>query len=113
MRKIITFVLILGVLTTISSAIAQSGGGPLWVSGEVASIYEDQDGALISLKLADGETYNISATNDQLKGIHVGDHITVEIFKGWAELIERGMHNRDQSRNRIRKRADHSGLLDI
>jgi len=90
MRKIITFVLVLGVLTTISTAIAQSGSGPLWVSGEVASIYEDQDGALISLKLDDGETYNISATNDQLKGIQVGDYVTVEIFKGWAELIEKG-----------------------
>ncbi len=70
-------------------AFAQSGDAPLWVSGEVASIFEDQSGGLISLKLADGERYNISVTRDQLKELQVGDNITVEIYRGWAELIEK------------------------
>ena len=90
MRKVITFFLLLGVLLSVNPAFSQSGDAPLWVSGKIASIYEDQDGALISLELADGQSYNISATTEQLKDIKVGDNVTVEIYKGWAELIEKG-----------------------
>ncbi len=87
MRKISSIALI--IFTVAGFAMAQSGDAPLWVSGEVASIFEDQSGGLISLKLADGERYNISVTRDQLKEIQVGDNITVEIYRGWAELIEK------------------------
>ena len=90
MRHVSTIALIIGLCFLTNLSMAQSGDAPLWVSGQVAAIYEDQDGALINLKLADGETYNISATRDQLKGIQIGDNITVEIYKGWAELIEKG-----------------------
>ncbi len=72
-----------------SFALAQSVDTPLWVSGEVASIFEDRNGGLISLELADGLAYNISTTRDQLKGLKVGDNITVKIYKGRAELIEK------------------------
>ncbi|GJM16948.1 MAG: hypothetical protein DHS20C13_22750 [Thermodesulfobacteriota bacterium] len=90
MRRILTLAFILGVFISFNSALAQSGDGPLWVSGEVASIFEDQDGAIFSLKLASGENYNISVTNELLEDIKVGDYVTVEISKGWAELIEKG-----------------------
>jgi len=105
MRKVIVFFLLFGIFTAISYVMAQSGDAPLWVSGEVASIYEDQDGALISLKLADGEAYNISATTDQLEGIKVGDNITVEIYKGWAELIEKGEVKPETALNSEKKKS--------
>ena len=89
MRKIITIAFVIGIFSLATSAFAQSGEAPLWVSGEVASIFEDRDGALISLELADGQTYNISTTREQLKDLNIGDNITVEVYKGWAELIEK------------------------
>ena len=70
-------------------ALAQSGGVPEWISGEVSSIYEDEDGAVMSLEMADGEPYNVSVDKDMIKSISVGDVVTVQIYKGWAELIER------------------------
>ena len=90
MKRILTLAFILGVLISFNSALAQSGDGTLWVSGEVASIFEDQDGAIFSLKLDNGENYNISATSELLEDVKVGDYVTVEISKGWAELIEKG-----------------------
>jgi len=90
MKRILTLAFILSVLISFNSAIAQSGDGPLWVSGEVTSIFEDRDGAIFSLKLASGEDYNISASGELLEDIKVGDYVTVEINKGWAELIEKG-----------------------
>lgn len=72
-----------------SIAFAQSGSAPEWITGKVSSIYEDKDGALISLEMADGEPYNVSVTADMLKGLSVGDVVTVQIYKGWAEMIEK------------------------
>ncbi len=89
MRKQATIALVLGFFVMSSFALAQSGDAPLWVSGEVTSIFEDQGGGLISLKLANGENYNISTTREQLKDLQIGDNITVEVYRGWAELIEK------------------------
>ena len=69
-------------------ALAQSGSATMWVTGKVASIYEDMDGAVMSLEMADGEPYNVSVTREMLKDVSVGDVVTVEIYKGWAEMIE-------------------------
>ena len=90
MKRLFIIALILGAVISINSATAQSGDGPIWVSGEVSSIFEDQDGAIFSLKMANGENYNISATAETLEGIKVGDYVTVEISKGWADIIEKG-----------------------
>ena len=77
-------------LTMVGSvAYAQSGSAPMWITGKVASIYEDQDGAVMSLEMADGEPYNVSVTNDMIKDVSVGDVVTVEIYKGWAEMIQK------------------------
>ncbi|MEM7007529.1 MAG: hypothetical protein AAF462_00170 [Thermodesulfobacteriota bacterium] len=89
MRAITTLALFLSVLIFAGPALTQSGEAPIWVSGQVSSIFQDQDGAIISLKMADGENYNISVSPEQLKNLQIGDNITVEIYRGWAELIEK------------------------
>ena len=89
MLRAVTLALVLSTLAFGSVAMAQSGSSPQWVTGKVASIFEDKDGALISLEMADGEPYNVSVTSDMLKGIKVGDVVTVEIYRGWAEMIEK------------------------
>lgn len=89
MRRFILLALILCFFFIASSAMSQSGDGPIWVSGEVTSIYEDQDGAIFSLKMANGENYNISATSETLEDLKIGDYVNVEVNKGWADLIEK------------------------
>jgi len=89
MKKAISFVLVFSIIVAVSSAGAQSGSGPEWVSGKITTIFEDQDGALMRVQMADGEPYNISVTNEMLKGLAVGDEVTVEINRGWAEVIEK------------------------
>jgi len=89
MKKAITLVLVFSIMAAVSSAWAQSGSGPEWVSGKITSIFEDQDGALMSIEMAGGEPYNVSVTTEMIKGLSVGDEVTVEINKGWAELVEK------------------------
>ena len=88
MNRLISLALILLVIGFGTAALAQSGSSPQWVTGKVASIYEDQDGAVMSLEMAGGEPYNVSVTRDMIKDLSVGDMVTVEIYKGWAEMIE-------------------------
>lgn len=83
---VLVFVLSLSVAGT---ALAQSGSAPEWITGEVVSLDEGQDGSLISLQMPDGEIYNVSVKEEMLKDIGVGDIVTVEIYKGWAELVEK------------------------
>ena len=90
MKKLKIFIPILILFVSIDYAMSQSGDGPIWVSGEVASIFQDKDGAIFSLNLAGGETYNISATSEIVEGLKIGDYVTVEVNRGWAELIEKG-----------------------
>ncbi len=89
MKRIFSLVFILCLVFGVQSALSQSGDGPIWVSGEVYSIFEDKDGAIFTLSLANGETYNISATAEMIETIKIGDYVTVEVNKGWAELIEK------------------------
>ncbi len=42
----------------------------------------------MSLKLADGVVFNVAAANDLLEGIEVGNTVTVQITKGWADMVE-------------------------
>lgn len=70
-------------------ALAQDTQGPDWISGEVISLGFDGEDGLMGVKLADGEVYNVSVTKNQISDIHIGDYVTVEIKKGWADLIEK------------------------
>jgi len=89
MKRAITLALVFCIPAVGSIALAQSGNSPQWITGKVTSVYEDQDGAVMSLEMADGEPYNVSVDKEMIKGISVGDVVTVQIYKGWAELIER------------------------
>ena len=88
MIRILSIALIILAFAIGSVAQAQSGSSPEWVTGKVASIYEDKDGAVMTLEMADGGPYNVSVTRDMIKDVSVGDTVTVEIYKGWAEMIE-------------------------
>lgn len=88
MKRVITLALVFSLSVVGSVAFAQSGSAPQWITGKVASIYEDQDGAVMSLETAGGEPYNVSVTKEMIKDVSVGDVVTVEIYKGWAEMIE-------------------------
>lgn len=89
MKRSITLALVFSMTVALSITLAQSGNGPEWVSGKITSIFEDQDGALMSLEMADGEPYNVSVSSEMIKGISIGDEVTVEINRGWAEVIEK------------------------
>lgn len=90
LRKIISYAFVLTIMAMVNVGVpsAHQEGGPQWITGEVVSIQEGEDGSLISLKMADGEIFNVAATNDLIEGINVGDVVTVQIVKGWAELVE-------------------------
>lgn len=81
MKKAMTPALVFFLSIAASIARAQSGSGPEWITGKITSIYEDEDGALISLEMADGEPYNVSVTN---KGFIAGDVVTVQVVRGCA-----------------------------
>lgn len=87
-RKIISCAFVLAIIVLANLAPAQEEGGPQWITGEVVSIEEGQDGSLIGLRMADGEIFNVAAANDLIGGVNVGDVVTVQIVKGWAELVE-------------------------
>jgi hypothetical protein len=57
--------------------------GVQWVPGEVVFIQEGAYDSLISVKMSDKTIFNISSPNDLLKGIKVGDHVIVKVFRGW------------------------------
>jgi len=97
MTRIFSLVFILCLVFGVQSVLSQSGDGPIWVSGEVSSIFEDKDGAIFSLTLSNGETYNISATAEMIETIKIGDYVTVEVNKGWAKLIEKGDFKSDST----------------
>ncbi len=66
---------------------AHSNGSPQWVTGEVVSIVENNDSALLSLKLADGELFSINSAPPLLEGIRIGDVVTVQVIEGRAQII--------------------------
>ena len=74
-------------MATICQFPAYSNGSPQWVTGEVVSIVENNDSALLSLKLANGEMFTTNTTPSLLNGIHIGDMVTVQVIEGRAEII--------------------------
>ncbi len=80
----IFFVTVMGA----TAARAQDAGAPGWITGKVVSIEEGQKESLIGMELADGVVFNVAAANNLLTGVQAGDVITVQIVKGWAEMVE-------------------------
>ena len=74
-------------MATIYQLPAYSNGSPQWVTGEVVSIVENNDSALLSLKLANGELFTTNSTPSLLDGIKIGDMVTVQVIEGRAEII--------------------------
>ncbi len=96
-RKILSCAFILAVIASVNVISAQEEGGPQWITGEVVSIEEGQNESLMSLRMADREAFNVAVTNDLLQGVNVGDVVTVQIVKGWAELVEVAEDNTPQT----------------
>jgi len=65
----------------------KKNSGVQWVPGEVVSIQEGAYDSLISVRMSDKTIFNISSPNDLLRGIKVGDHVIVKVFRGWAQSI--------------------------
>jgi hypothetical protein len=61
--------------------------GVQWVPGEVVFIQEGTYDSLISVRMSDKTIFNISSPNDLLKGVKVGDHVIVKVFRGWAQSV--------------------------
>jgi hypothetical protein len=57
----------------------------MMISGRVSAI---EDGVL-SLKESNGQTFNVAAESDKLKGIKIGDRVTVRDVNGWAVSINK------------------------
>jgi hypothetical protein len=72
----------------VNVADAQQPGNTLWITGKVLSIEEGRNESLVSLDLAGSESFNVAAANNLLGNIKVGDVVTVQIAKGWAEMVE-------------------------
>ena len=86
MRKASLLVLV-SIFIFSGRVLAQETQGPDWISGEVISLgFEGEDG-LMGVKLADGEVYNVSVTKNQISDIHIGDYVTINIVKGWAQTV--------------------------
>ncbi len=87
MRRIITLVMIVGFITTASFGLAATKKGSqegVWVSGKVTAI----ENGVLSLRESNGHIFKVSATNDKLKGIKIGDAVAVKEVKGWAVSIK-------------------------
>jgi molybdopterin-binding protein len=87
-RKIIGFAFIFAFCAVFVSAQAQDGDDTGWITGKVTSIEAGQNDSLMSIELADGVIFNVAAANDLLGGIEAGDVVTVQITKGWADMVE-------------------------
>lgn len=87
-RRIIGCAFVLVIFAAVNLTLAQEEDNTQWITGEVASIEMGQEESLVSLKMADGEVFNVAAASDLLKDVEVGDVVTVQISKGWAEMVE-------------------------
>ena len=76
------------ILRCFFSAQAQDGDDTGWITGKVTSIETGQNESLLGIELADGVIFNVAAANDLLGGIEAGDVVTVQITKGWADMVE-------------------------
>ena len=86
--KLMFAVFIFAVLVGVSTVHAQKSDKMLWITGKVVTIEEGQTDSLISMELAGGEPFNVAVANDLLGDIKAGDVITVQIARGWAEMVE-------------------------
>ena len=87
-RKYIGFLFVIVLIVLIGVQESHSNGSPQWVTGKVVSIVENQDAGLISLELPDGELVSITSAHDVLKGINIGDIVTLQIVEGRVQLIQ-------------------------
>lgn len=87
-RNMISIIFVLAFTLVLHVSFLHANGSPQWVTGEVASVVEKQDSGLISLKLPDGELVSIISKSDLLKGINIGDIVTVQIIEGSAQIIQ-------------------------
>jgi hypothetical protein len=88
MRRIITFVTVLGFISTAGLGLAATKMGSketAWVSGKVAAI---EDG-ILSLREPNGQIFRVAAKSDKLRGVHVGEEVAVKDVNGWATSINR------------------------
>ena len=86
--KLMFAVFVFAVLIGANAARAKGSGDTLWITGKVVSIEEGKDESLVALELAGGEPFNVAAANNLLGDIKAGDVITVQIARGWAEMVE-------------------------
>ncbi len=87
-RKFIGFIFIIFFISVMGAQSSHANGSPQWVTGEVVSIVENQDSGLISLELPDDELVSITSAHDLLKGIQIGDIVTIQIVEGTAQIIQ-------------------------
>lgn len=75
---------ILDFITTAGLSLAatqKSSQEGLTISGKVAAI---EDGLLSVKKEPDGQIFKVAAESDKLKGIKVGNRVTVKEVNGWV-----------------------------
>lgn len=86
-KKIIGCAISLLLCVSVNVMSLHADGSPQWVTGEVVSIVDDLDNGLLSLKLSNGELFSVSSKSSLLKGIHIGDVVTVQVVEGQAEIV--------------------------
>lgn len=86
-RNILAVTLVFGIALTIHLNSSQANGSPQWMTGEVASIVETGESALISLLFPDGELMSIPTAANLLQGIKVGDIVTIQVIEGAARIV--------------------------
>ncbi len=88
MRKLISFVTVLGFIASASvdlSTITKASQEEFTVSGKVLAI----DDGILSLKQPNGEIFEVAAKSDKLEGIEAGDRVVVQEAGGWAVSIHK------------------------
>jgi hypothetical protein len=91
MRRIIalsTFVIIVAISSLALASTKMSSQGGVWVSGKVTAIEKGPENSLLTLRESNGQIFRVSATNDKLKAIEIGDRVTVKDVNGWASTIK-------------------------
>ncbi len=88
LRNTLAIIIMLGLALSFNIKPSLANGSPQWVTGEVASIVETGDSGLISLKLSRGEVLSVTSKSALLKGVKVGDIVTVQIVEGRVRIIQ-------------------------
>jgi molybdopterin-binding protein len=87
-KKAIKLSFMLIFMAAIGVRTAHANGSPVWVTGKVVSVVENQDSGLVSLELPDGELVSITSRHDLLEGIQIGDIVTIQVVEGMAQIIQ-------------------------